>query len=386
MTRAFREPLFKRLPRQSRTLARAIRAGRARASAADPPREVDAVRLRGMLAEVAAETLLVDVPVDRAPWTEIPLQVRAGESITWLGWGAVPLLKPLGIVLTPALALRVRVQGGTPQSSPDDTGTFVAEADGPLEVGSAYPGEMDEHGAVTLDRLPYRVMRGRLTAVLVRWPPGTDVRQVLTEIAERDVSGLCAMEAARLAEPPRAPEGWNDHPLLPICDVFSPTDGGMAARARGVVSIIRRPVTVLLTPQLRLRWRWRVEALPSRLPEDTLLTHDYLSVALEFDDGRDLTWQWSAALAPGYSYRCPLEHWRHRETHIVVRSGTQDLGRWLAEDRAVLADHQVAVGGAAPARVVGVWLIAVTVFQGLEGRAEFRDIELTDGHTTIEVM
>ena len=53
--------------------------------------------------------------------------------------------------------------------------------------------------------------------------------------------------------------------------------------------------------------------------------HDYLSIALEFDDGQDLTWFWSCALPEGFSYRCPLDHWRHRETHVVVRTGTANL-------------------------------------------------------------
>ena len=240
---------------------------------------------------------------------------------------------------------------------------------------------------VTVDRVPYRLMRGALNAILVRWQPGTNVREALTAIAERDASGLCATEAARLADPPAPPQGWDDHPLLPVCDVYSPADGGLAACARGsLVSIIRRPAEASLTPTLRLRWSWRLDKLPSRLPEDTPLTHDYISVALEFDDGRDLTWHWSAGLPPGFAYPCPLDHWRHRETHIVARSGAADLGRWIDEERSVLADHRVAIGGPTPARAVRAWLITVTVFQGLEARGEFGRIELADEESATRVL
>jgi hypothetical protein len=79
------------------------------------------------------------------------------------------------------------------------------------------------------------------------------------------------------------------------------------------------------------------------------------------------------------AYRCPLEHWRHRETHIVARSGAADLGRWIDEERCVLTDHQVAIGGRAPARVVRAWLISVSCFQMGVGRGEFGGIELVDG-------
>jgi len=51
-------------------------------------------------------------------------------------------------------------------------------------------------------------------------------------------------------------------------------------------AIIRRTADATLAISLRLRWSWRVDELPSELPEDTLLTHDSLSVALEFDDAR----------------------------------------------------------------------------------------------------
>jgi hypothetical protein len=151
-------------------------------------------------------------------------------------------------------------------------------------------------------------------------------------------------------------------------------------------AIIRHPAEMTLTPSLRLRWSWRVDTLPSRLPEDTALTHDYLSIALEFDDGQDLTWYWSRCLPEGFSYRCPLPHWRRRETHIVARSRTADLGRWIDEERPVLADHQAAIGGSAPGRVVRAWLIAQTVPQASHAVGEFRRIELVDGDQKLRVL
>jgi hypothetical protein len=119
--------------------------------------------------------------------------------------------------------------------------------------------------------------------------------------------------------------------------------------------------------------------LPSRLPEHIQPTHDYLSIAVEFDDGRDLTYLWSAALPKDTIFQCPLPWWDQRETHWVVRSGPQDLGRWQDERRTLLADCEQALGGTAPREVVGVWLIGVSVFQGGEGRCRYRAIALEDG-------
>jgi hypothetical protein len=109
-------------------------------------------------------------------------------------------------------------------------------------------------------------------------------------------------------------------------------------------------------------------------------------VALEFDDGRDLTWQWSGALPQGFANACPLEHWRRRETHIVVRTGHADLGRWVHDERGVLADHQAAIGGSPPARVVRSWLLSGSLFQAGTARAEFGRMELVDGDHVIGVL
>jgi hypothetical protein len=151
------------------------------------------------------------------------------------------------------------------------------------------------------------------------------------------------------------------------------------------VGILCHDADAPLTPTLRLRWSSRVDELLSQLPEDTKITHDYLSVALEFDDGQDLTWHWSCALPEGFAYRCPLDYRRKLETHIVVRTGPANLGSWIDEERGVLADHQAAIGGPAPARVVNAWLIGVSLFQGGRARAEFRNIELVDGDTVLRI-
>jgi hypothetical protein len=92
------------------------------------------------------------------------------------------------------------------------------------------------------------------------------------------------------ASPPTPPTGWDTHPLAGSEAAFFPSGAGITVDASWTSAIIWHPAEMTLTPSLRLRWSWRVEALPSRLPEDTALTHDYLSVALEFDDDQDLTW------------------------------------------------------------------------------------------------
>jgi DUF3047 family protein len=375
--------------RQAVTIARAVRAGRVRAKASllrGP--DVDGAALRDLVSEVAADAELVDVPVNRPPWKSTKLEVAGGDQITWLGWGLVHLIKPLGLAAPSRVALAVRVAGGAVHRSPSDTLTFSADRGGPVELGSLFPagGEVQPDGSVKTDRAPYRAQGGGLAAVVVRWGPGADPQTALETLAGRDASSLCAAEAARLADPPQPPPGWEHHPLVPPEPIYAASPAGIVTDCRQSGGIIRRPAEMPLTPTLRLRWSWRLDLLPSQLPEDTMLTHDYLSVALEFDDGQDLTWHWSSALPLGFAYRCPLDHWRHRETHVVARTGTANLGRWIEEERPILADHQAAIGGPAPARVVRAWLISLSFFQGGEGRGEFGRIELADGDRVISVL
>lgn len=382
----YREARLRRTRRQTVTIARAVRAGRARVHATPAAPTVDGEALRNLIAEAAAEVRLVEVPVNRRPWTTTGMRAARSELVTWLAWGQAYLIRPLGLGVSPSLGLLGRVQGGAAKTSARETFTYTADRSGPIELGARFPGELQKDGSITVDRLPYRVMRGGFTAVVARWGRATDPKTALQTLAARDPSGLCAAEATRMEAPPHPPQGWEHHPLLGREDVYRASPNGISADCRHSNAIIRHTANAALTPTLRLRWSWRVNELPSQLPEDTQLTHDYLSVALEFDDGRDLTWQWSCALPEGFAYPCPLEHWRHRETHVVVRSGSADLGRWLEDERAVLADHRAAIGGRVPARVVRAWLLAGSLFQAGVARAEFGRMDLVDGERIIRVL
>jgi hypothetical protein len=52
----------------------------------------------------------------------------------------------------------------------------------------------------------------------------------------------------------------------------------------------------------------------------------------------------------------------------------------------VLADHQAAIDGPAPSRVVQGWLIAVSFLQGSDGCGESAASKLVDGDQTVPVL
>lgn len=161
-----------------------------------------------------------------------------------------------------------------------------------------------------------------------------------------------------------------------------PSDGFLEATAGGQRlieirshisgGIVRYPIELPLEPGLRLQWNWRINTLPSAVAENTAATHDYSSVAVEFEDGRDLSWYWSSALKDGEHFLCPLPGWS-TETHFVVGSGSSRLGKWVSVDRDITADAHVALNQM-PSKVVAVWLIHMTVPQKGSASTDIRHI------------
>ena len=140
--------------------------------------------------------------------------------------------------------------------------------------------------------------------------------------------------------------------------------GAKFAARRGVTwGFCNTPPTSPLSAATRLQWSWRADQLPSEQDEHIDLTHDYLSIAVEFDNGLDLTYMWSASLPHDTVFQCPLPWWKERETHWVIRrAGDDPLHTWLDESRNVAEDYDVAIGGPRPERIVGIWLIANSLF------------------------
>jgi hypothetical protein len=141
------------------------------------------------------------------------------------------------------------------------------------------------------------------------------------------------------------------------------------------VGILQKVVDLPLTENSEISWRWCVEQLPITLREDSVPSHDYLSIAVEFENGRDITYYWSSSLPVGYGYDCPLPNWKDKEYHVVVRSGAAGLGEWQDERRNLMADYRHYMGEP-PQRIVKVWLIANSIFQRGHGRCDYADILL----------
>lgn len=334
-----------------------------------------------------ADTAVVAVPATTAGWIDTGVTVSKGQSVTLLATGAAALAGgPEDLTFPPQLFLchRVTPDGGF-DKVPAPTSTFVADRDGRLELIAHFPGAWSDQQGGLDGAWPRAAASGTYTVTVLAWR--TDPADGLAALAPKDPSGLVRRERRRLLDPAPPPAGWTPLWRTGATEVFrdhrSSSGSWVQCRCEQDAGLIVHPVDVPLTERTRLRWHWRVLGLPSRVAEDTLLTHDYLSVAVEFDNGLDLTYLWSATLPVGTVFPCPLPWWNSHETHQVVRCGTADLGRWTDQEQPVLADYARAVGGRPPRRIVGVWLIAVSVFQAGVGECDVRGLELDGDHAAI---
>lgn len=284
-----------------------------------------------------------------AGWIGSGLAVQKGDRFRVKASGHHWMAKGLGLVFDPVITLFVRIGGSPVRRIGNEDWVFEAWADGEVELLSKGLSEFaDEAG---------NLLPGKRKALL----PGIGVRLERTEDPASNYA---------------PPDDWNYLWRIGEAQIFTGLPDDIAITLDREGAIVRRDVDLPLTETTSLEWDWLIENLPSSLPEDLAFTHDYISIAVEFENGRDLTYMWSAGLDEGHIFRCPLGWWCDWETHWVLRSGQEGLGAWHSERRMVAADYREALGEPLPQRVVRVWLIANNAFQRFPAKAHFRDIRL----------
>jgi hypothetical protein len=346
-------------------------------------------RLAALKDGPVADWRLLRLPGNLPPWSDTHLTVAEDDEVTWLAAGKVVLSEELGLWGGPCFHLWMRIgERGTIFKGTRDTFTFRARSGGALQLAT-YQGEWGtREGALATPVEAYQTVTGGFDVVVIRWRgSASDGLRQLAELAPQD--SLVAAERRRLASPVATPAGWEYLWFLGAGEIFEARskNGGTSIRVRTHedVGILQTRADVELTPDTTISWRWLVSKLPACEAEDTIPTHDYLSIAVEFDNGLDLTYYWSAALPVGTVFTCPLPTWAPRETHMAVRSGPEGLGAWHCEERNLYDDYIRALGPP-PKRVVGLWLIAVSLFRHGEGIAEFADIEIGTAARRLKVL
>jgi hypothetical protein len=338
-----------------------------------------------------AERRWIELPADEPPWRDTGIALRAGEAVSWFAVGRVVVSSLLDVFVTPRTQLWGRIgEKGPIRSSSRDSNTLRAEVDGRLYFGNYFPNDWrDESGARLQDDRVYAGVGGGITVCVLRWA-GRAEDGLDALVAAGDPMGLATSERERLARGDPAPPGWHYLWHLGQAEIFrteelAPGERCLRCEVEGDVGILQKDVAFALRPGTGIAWRWRVDALPGLVREDSVPSHDYLSLAVEFASGLDLTYFWSCELPVGTAFWCPLPNWSRREFHVVVRSGETGLGVWQEEHRN-LYDDALRYLGTHPGDVVRVWLIAVSVFKRQPGRCRFAGIRLSSGEDVRQVL
>jgi hypothetical protein len=328
---------------------------------------------------------ICEVPSDQPPWFDTNIDLAPGEEVSLFAIGRTILSKPLDVWVGPQFQLWTRIgENGDVFNGTRTSNSFSAETGGRLFLSSYFPGQWaDRKGRLATELSQYAGLSGGLTVAVIRWKDSAagglnSLHSEAEQIGESALADEILAESVREADPPSEPGGWSYLWFLGRSDIFARAEDEIRCHTRENVGILQTEIPCALTPDTRIAWDWKVDALPSTMAENAVLSHDYLSLAVEFNDGRDITYYWSCELDVGTGYWCPLPTWKDREFHVVIRSGERNLGAWLSEERNLYEDYEHYIG-VPPSRIVRVWLIANSLFQRKDGICSYRRIRLTDG-------
>lgn len=375
----------------ARTIGRRLR------SEVEPPPDLNAYTremqacLDGVAEGVVRDYGWFTMPGSQAPWAMTDMPLEAGEEVTYFCSGRVYANKFLDIYINPALQLwcKIGAQGDIFRGT-RDSHSFRAADSGALQFGNYFPNDWaDLQGRRTQSDDAYAGMAGEMKVLTIRWV-GTAREGLQALLASGDVDGRVQAELDRLEQGDTTPEGWQYLWHLGPAEIYRQQQGReggncIHCKTSADVGILQKAVDLPLEPSSEISWRWCVAQLPGILREDTVPSHDYLSIAIEFDNGRDITYYWSCDLPVGTGYDCPLPNWKGKEYHVVVRSGSANLGQWLQERRNLYSDYQQYMGDP-PARIVKVWLIANSIFQRKPGECSYADIILHNDNQDVRVQ
>ena len=319
------------------------------------------------------------------PWSQNLGEIKAGQSVTFLLSGRWWILKEHNYWVDPGVAFFARISGGTMYNPASNTGTMLADRNGTLEIARTVGQFKNAKGELFPSEEQYKAAEGLIEGIAIIWE-GDPLDGLVQLSATGDVDGLVTAELNRINYQKLLPAGWSYMYMFGDSGIFSEgNEGELQCNSHKNVGILQYAIDAPLTKDLELDWKWIVDKLPSPVAEDQILTHDYLSIAVEFDDGKDITYMWSAELDEGKVFQCPLPRWAEIETHVVQRSGNKLMGKKIKESRNLHDDYYQYIDGSASS-ITRVWLIANTVFMRGAGRCSYSDILLTQNGQQTKII
>lgn len=325
-------------------------------------------------------------------WSPVGFSVQAGDELTFAASGEVDI--GLEYPLEPRHALWGRIgERGTIFQFPANHHSIISQDSGQVFVAASPSGLLwaNRQGdwLPLIEQVPDAELS--ISVETIAWTGTAHEGLLATQAAsDPELASLSTDALAAIDNRNVLPEGFEYMWNMSSANIFSifteDAKQGVRAFTNDDFGIIRIPVDLPLTADSRIQFDWRYQSLPALASETSAASHDYMSIAVEFDNGRDITWMWSRDLAPQTHFECPLPEWVGREWHIVLQEGVAGLGQWYSHDRPILADYTMTVPGESPARITGVWIIANAVFGRQQAEAYFANIVIQDQSNRVKVL
>jgi hypothetical protein len=312
-------------------------------------------------------------------WKSTGVSVTEGQGVTLFGFG-----KDVGA------RVWVRIGSADIVNLGEETYSFRSWSSGEIEVAAPPAGvnweRCDGKLPASAGSLPAEALD--LAVVAVAWTsPPEEALAALSKQSEHEAVTRAKGDLERMRP---LPAGFRSVCYLRRTNVFEAWEGdgrrGVWGNAASSAGIIKKAVDLPLDRSSEISFEWRYDALHALGPETDASHHDYSSIAVELDNGQDITWMRSPHLEAGTMFRCPLPWWDQRETHIVLSGGRDGLGEWQQHTRRILDDYEKAVGGVPPTRIVGVWFISVGIFDGTTPDTKYANVVLRSGGQTVDIF
>jgi hypothetical protein len=323
-------------------------------------------------------------------WSSTGLILNPGDEATISANGQIEI--GLSHPIEPKHALWGRVgESGSIFQLASNQYSFTSSDSGELYIAMSPPGlfwaNRQGDWAEAFSQMPDAPLD--ISVEVFLWPDSA--KEGLNQIGEDPSRRTLSENSLKaISDAKTLPEGYDYLWYLTQSNVFSSfTEGerkGVHAKTTDDFGIIKRPLDIPLTPDTKINFDWMYKHLPAMASETDPANHDYLSIAIEFDNGQDITWMWSKDIEPETIFKCPLPDWQHRETHIVLQSGVSGLNEWHSHTRSIQKDYAAAVGGEIPARITGVWIIGVSLFGLQQAEALFANAVVVDNGKIHELM
>ncbi len=156
---------------------------------------------------------------------------------------------------------------------------------------------------------------------------------------------------------------WKNVPLYKQSTVYSAMRDGtnfyVHAAADNSCSALTHKLNLNPPTKLLLRWRWRIDGVPTNGSERDLAKFDHVArVFVAFDTfigpPRTLNYFWANVEPTGSLLDHPMTS---RAKMFIVESGNARAGGWVSEERDVTADWKRAFPGKAMPKIVAVGML-----------------------------